>query len=122
MVYNQLYADDRYKNKRISNLIDDLIRPQKKQVADFLNPSESIRDVANQASNMPTTLWFENESEQRSLVACGHFTMCYNLLEFIVRKFGADDTKYPAQVTTLYQKAVADWNSMKINPFCLLDK
>lgn len=51
--------------------------------------SESLQSVAQRAFEMGTTLWFDKEADKQmampALIACGHFTTCYNLIEHIAR-------------------------------------
>ena len=61
------------------------------EIVQLLTPSEAIMSVAETARQMGTTLWFpdmDTRSEinvRDSLIACGQFTMCYNLLEYILQ-------------------------------------
>ncbi len=122
LVYAQVYSDNKYKDIRVSNLIDDLIRPQKQQVAEILRPSTSMIKIATGAAAMPTTLWFDNQTQQDTLIACGQLTTCYNLLEFIIRKYGQDESTYPSAIRVLYRMVVEDWIALKVNPFSLFHK
>jgi hypothetical protein len=120
LVYGLVYRDEKYENKRISNLIYDLLRTEKKQLADFLSPSKEMTAVAQKAAGMPTTLWFDDEKQERCLIACGQFTICYNLLEFMIRRYGTDESSYPPKIMVLFQKAKEDWDQLKLNPLFLI--
>lgn len=59
----------------------------KKNLPDYLKPSEQMRINSDKASSMGTTLWFtESEREKgipEALFTCGQYTICMNLLEYI---------------------------------------
>lgn len=59
---------------------------KKSYCADYI-PSYSMQKVAENAFGMSTTLWFseENDKEFRkaSILACGQFNTCFNLLDYI---------------------------------------
>lgn len=50
-------------------------------------PSHQMQVVAEAAFNMATTLWFSSEdiknNSQAAVIACGQFTTCFNLLDYI---------------------------------------
>jgi hypothetical protein len=78
-----------------------------------------VAAVARDATDMKTTLWFDNAQQQRSLVACGQFTMCYNILEHIIRRYEKDPENYPAAVRKVYDKAYSDWKLFQADPFVM---
>jgi hypothetical protein len=94
--YNQIYKDNTWKNRRIMNAIYELRKEnsslEKKieegKIPQYLIPTPNVREVASTASSMGTTLWFtkkelEKDDMLNSIIACGQFTMCWNLLEYI---------------------------------------
>jgi predicted acylesterase/phospholipase RssA len=119
LVYTLVYQDKKYDKRRVSNLISDLIRSDKEQVISWLAPSPAVAAVARDATDMKTTLWFDNAQQQRSLVACGQFTMCYNILEHIIRRFKDKPENYPAAVRKVYDKAYSDWKVFQADPFVM---
>jgi len=120
VVYKEVFQDERFEKKRISNLIYDLLRTQKEQVSPILNPSDTIIAVAKKAAEMPTTLWFNDESEGKALVACGHFTTCYNMLEFIYRYHMIDGQADSPAIKTVYDQALSDWKKFQDKPLFLI--
>ena len=83
-------------------------------------PSAQMLAVAQRASTMETQLWYDDDDQLKDLVACGQFTTCYNLLEYVdrLRKArGQDDLK-----AALYSKFESDWNVLKTDPFVLIDE
>jgi hypothetical protein len=61
-----------------------------KEVAEKCILTDDMKKIAEMAYNTGTTLWFEQEQEKGTLqennrvalIATGHFTSCYNLLEY----------------------------------------
>ena len=81
-------------------------------------PSAQMLAVAQRASSMETALWYDHEDQLKDLVACGQFTMCYNLLEYIdkLREAGQDQSLN----ATLYTKLEADWKKLRRDPSKLI--
>lgn len=54
---------------------------------DQYEPSEEMQIIAEYAMNMGTTLWFSKDGQHRkmqaAITACGQFTTCFNLLDYI---------------------------------------
>ena len=122
---NDLYQEDRYLKRRISNLIYDLKsgRPFSKKLEkmeEVDKPSEKLRRVADVAVNMPTAMWFGEPYQLPCLVASGQATICYNLMLHVVRAFGTDVNEYPEDVKKLWDKLVNNWNEMVEEPYTLL--
>ena len=98
---------------------------------DTLNPGPKIERISGIAASMGTTLWFTpeeldgEENKLDSLVACGNFTICYNLLAYIekLRAEEAYETFYPADIKEnidqLYVRLLEDWKRFKEDPFWL---
>jgi hypothetical protein len=107
-----------FKRKKLS---DDLIR--------LLTPSEKVMQVADYARQMSTTLWFSKtdmregiDNRRDSLIASGQFTMCYNLLEYILQI----EDKYPEVVKdeaiqTLKSKIMEDWKRFQTDPMFMVE-
>ncbi len=76
-----------------------------------LKPSRELQIVAGWAFEMATVLWFDDENTKNhrmaAVIACGQFTTCYNLLEFISRmKAEKDGTPYFSTLSPAYQENV----------------
>jgi len=121
MVYKEVFQDERFEKKRISNLIYDLLRTQKHPVSQVLIPSDKLVSVAKIAADMPSTLWFNSDSEEKSLVASGQFTTCYNLLEFIYRYHMMDGKPNSPGVKMIYDQTLSDWKNFQEEPFFYVD-
>jgi len=87
MIYKDISVYGKYKNRLVINLIYDLKNTSLKALfakAPWLMPSPKLQNLAKRAEAMDTTLWFSNEAELETLVACGRATMCFNILRYIV--------------------------------------
>ncbi|TWJ01426.1 patatin-like phospholipase [Mucilaginibacter frigoritolerans] len=88
-------------------------------VADRLSPSAVMQQMATTATGMGTTLWFEpgNQTMRDAIVACGQFTMCYNLLKRIYRLEVMDDKwKTDPSLQDLKTRLLTDWDKFKQQP------
>lgn len=93
LLYDQFFNQDGLKQtgRAKSNHIYDLSftndKDRKEQYNTKYNPSTDMQVVAEYAKNMATTLWFSkdgrNRKMQAAITACGQFTTCYNLLDYI---------------------------------------
>ena len=92
--YDLLYSSNNLKNRRATAMIYELdgqhnsyTREDDDKVA-IPPPSQLLQDVALTATQMPTTLWWSEEdvkvNRMNKLIACGQFTVCYNLLKYII--------------------------------------
>lgn len=108
LVFEHVYHDKRFEDKRISNLIYKLFE-EKEYPADWLRPSARIREISRKATEMPTTLWFEHEDQLKEVVECGEVSICHTLLEFIVRRYGKSERRYPAGIKPLFAELKKDW-------------
>lgn len=93
LLYNQFFQLKGLKStgRAKANHIYDLsfsndLQRKKSYCADYM-PSYSMQKVAENAFGMSTTLWFseDNDKEFRkaSIIACGQFNTCFNLLDYI---------------------------------------
>jgi hypothetical protein len=98
----------------------------------LLKDCQNMNPVAEDARNMGTTLWFDDNDQKekrlRQIVACGQFTTCVNLLEYIlslVRSHEAgllDISPDKLDLLTQLQKTISkDWIRFKTDPFFLFD-
>ena len=86
--------------------------------------------VAQTAFNMGTTLWFDSASmrQQHSeacIIACGQFTTCCNLLEYIETLLlnpSAYDAIYANRLNDLKQQLESDYEHFKIDPFFMYNQ
>lgn len=135
--YNKVYKDDSWKNRRIMNAIYELKKTeqglqekmQKGEISKDLFPSDAISDIAKKATAMGTTLWFtkdelEKENMLDTIIACGQFTMCWNLLEYM-HNIGKDNTNTNQRHQQLMQckeKVRSDWEKFKSDPYWMVKR
>lgn len=135
--YRQLYNDDSWKNRRIMNAIYELKageeflrdRVLKNNLPDYLIPSQKLQEVASVAASMSTTLWFSPEEIQKknmmeTIIACGQFTICWNLLEYIALAKRDRTNLAPghADILALEEELKADWEFFNKDPYWLVKK
>ena len=135
LIFAKIYTDPKYNQKRITNRIDRLIaRPV--DVDNVEPPSDGLKAVIKQASCMPTTLWFNVEtttannsldepketSDLEALVVAGQATICFNLMQYIVRVYGGDPNNYPEKTLELWQDLQKDWRELNETPCIFLEK
>ncbi len=98
----------------------------------YLSPGYSMQIIAENAFEMGTTLWFEHEkikdSSLASIIACGEFSTCYNLLVYIDRLKA--DTLYFERLSSAWQeklndlqgRLLDDYDKFKKDPFWLYNE
>jgi predicted acylesterase/phospholipase RssA len=87
-------------------------------------PTEALRSQAEIAAGMPTTLWFNHDSELPALVAAGQFTACLTLMKFVARTRVFDPSKgtFAGEVGPLWEKMLADWVKFNDSPQFLVSE
>ena len=122
LVYKVFYNDEKYDKKRVSNLLETLAkgRVQPKLPAEVTKPSKKIVDMATSANKIETTAWIEKESDLPLLITVGQFTICYNLIKYIVRVYGDDPQKYEKDIKQYWDKLVNDWNRLVVDTDLIL--
>lgn len=135
MWYDKLYESKDWENRRIAVMIYELSKAHRKVTQARINrvkglkdvvakldlsPDSKIEDVAQVASTVGTTLWFDENDVKREalqcLIATGQFTMCYNLIMYICEL----EILKPDSVTTdlkeLRDRLLADWKLFQKDP------
>ncbi|MGZ3903909.1 MAG: patatin-like phospholipase family protein [Bacteroidia bacterium] len=143
--YERVYGDPNWKTRLIMNaafeLTEEEVEKRKKKYSilseDILNPGPEIMRAAKKGCSMGTTLWFkpiELRGEKNlldTLIACGQFTTCFNLLEYIEKYFKnkeykSDYDKYSEEtkkeIDRLYNSLLADWKKFKENPYWMVNE
>jgi hypothetical protein len=98
-----------------------------------MEPSLSIQIVAENAFSMATTLWFDKARslvthKQACLVACGQFTTCYNLLEYILQleddkgAYNSLSEVYKLRVSEIKEMLISDYENFKKDPFFIYNQ
>jgi hypothetical protein len=132
--YNSFYSMPVYKDRALSCFIyefssqhnavriDNLETRDKAwwpAVSHILEPSPALQSVATAATAVGTTLWFNSgvQTDRDNVIACGQFTMCYNLLKRIYRLEVLDAKwKTDAQLQGLKARLLEDWQLFQANP------
>jgi len=149
LIYNMFFGDPFWANRRVYNVIYELssfnianrtvringrlkwnATPEEKSI--LLDGLGLMNKIAEEARNMGTTLWFDAQAQQnqmlKKIVACGQFTTCANLLEYIFsllsnHKHGLliipDDELQKIQ--KLQEQVSADWERFKRDPYFLFE-
>jgi len=135
LLYNKFYYSPQWKNRGKGNHIYDLSfsndinrkrkDPDNPVTPPFLNPSRDMQIVAQAAFNMGTTLWFDKtaahqQHSEACIIACGQFTTCYNLLEYIDRLLNNPpvfESAYQNRLTGLREQLAHDYERFKTDPF-----
>jgi hypothetical protein len=130
LLYNTFYGSPEWKNRGKGNHIYDLsfsndINRNRNPEPSPYPPSRDMQIVAQVAFNMGTTLWFDKtnclqEHDEACIIACGQFTTCYNLLEYIVKLMknpAAYDAAYLNRLLKLKEQLTNDYTHFKADPF-----
>ena len=137
--YKRLYENPNWKNRVFMNAVHELRQeeitqrnrsnPADHAPCDIHHPGPHIARISEIAASMGTTLWFTpdelrgKENKLDALLACGNYTMCYNLWDYIDRlrrdedykDFYTDDVK--AKIEALHGQLLEDWKQFKEDPF-----
>lgn len=126
--YGDFYKNPNLENKRITSRVDELDGKNTIYKKFVISPevktplSKSLKNVAKIAAETPTTLWWDETDvklkRMDSLIACGQFTTCYNLLTYIIdlKKVGITS---PA-IEALEKQLRSDWKTFTENPYWLV--
>jgi len=134
--YRSIFHDKTWKNRRIMNAIYELkkgeTRINKKResgtLPETLLPSAALQQVASQAAGMGTTLWFTAEEKRAgmldALIACGQFTMCWNLLEYIekLKKNSGNTTPNHTAIIACEEQLLTHWQQFNEDPYWLVNE
>jgi hypothetical protein len=102
------------------NNLSVLIQGEPFDLNELMIPSAEVQRIADLATDMDTTLWFDqnhiNDQKPAALIAAGQFTTCYNLLRYVFR-FDCHDPYW----SELQLQLTKDWYRFSQNPFWLHD-
>jgi len=127
--------DPRLKTQIDFNLIYDLNPSEPPDIwnlAPDLVPTDEMKKLSAAAEAVPTTLWFDGETEQPTLIACGQCTAVYSLLKFLWERWQDESENSPAPIPkpdepgspyyAIYVKLKAVWDKLKEDPNTFLDR
>lgn len=138
--FERLHSDSNWKPRLILNTVFELtpeeVEKRKNKYPYFnpeiLNPGEKITTIATRSLRKGTTLWFTEQelkgpnNTAEAIIACGQFTMCFNLLEYYEKflfnpKYKKDFEKYSPEIkeilTNLHKELLEDWRKFKADPY-----
>ena len=138
--YQAIFNNEEWKNRRIMNAIYELrtgetriiTKVQKGALPAYLMPGDKLQAVATKASAMATTLWFKKEelacSEESgynmldAIIACGQFTLCWNLLEHIekIKKDKRNVSHSLEQLMNCEAQLKDDWVKFNKDPYWMV--
>ncbi|HWK88595.1 MAG TPA: patatin-like phospholipase family protein, partial [Longimicrobium sp.] len=112
LVFNRVWEDKRYKNRRIANLIYAMARdePELFDKHPWLRPGPAMVDLAQTAERMGTTLWFNEPAEFTTVRDAGEHTICFVLLRHIVRDRPGEYETPGTPLHDLYQRLRKEWD------------
>ena len=115
--YSLLENRNYFKDRLIKNEIYDIAEQDK---ASRHAPSAQMLAVTQRAYSMEVQPHYDDEDQLKDLIACGQFTICYNLLEHVDKlRVAREDENLKA---TLYKKLEDDWAILRENPFSLIEE
>jgi predicted acylesterase/phospholipase RssA len=133
-----LYTDKHWNYRIQSNYIytlyeDDKTVYEKLKKFGLGAMSDAMIDAIKTANSMPTTLWWSETEKankmQQKLIACGQFSLCFNLIDYIentVKKkpavWDSLDTATKLAIEDLSQRFKADFKRFIQNPFWLVEE
>lgn len=134
--YDLLYATPSLKHKKITATVYELNGEKTAYTNTFKYnkdiqpaPSKILKSIGLTASETPTTLWWDktdiSKNRMDTLIACGQFTTCYKLLDYILEL--KKDTDLQEKIDTvaidkLYKLLLKDWKSFNKNPLFLVEE
>jgi predicted acylesterase/phospholipase RssA len=112
LIYSSVYADPRYQDRRVPNLIYNLTLERNALYGRYpwLRPGERLRELADRASEVPTALWLVGGEQLQLLVDAGEATTCFSLLKHIVSLPG--ERQQDPGVAALFQQLREIWDAL----------
>ncbi len=135
LLYSRFFEDRDMSQRVRSNHIydlsysDELYFLQNNPLAGI--PGSNLTNVAQVAFEMGTTLWFDGDDTQAhklgAVIACGQFTVCFNLLAYVQHFNASDDYKgltpeYKCRMDQVLTHLTEDFEKFKADPFWLYNQ
>jgi len=141
--YERIYGDIAWRPRLVMNAVfeftEEEVEKRKRKYPEMseeiLNPGKKIIDATTRANMMSTKLWFTpeelkgDENTLDTLIACGQFTICFSLLEYIEKyiknnKFQTQYDKYDEgtklAINQLEFALLEDWRKFKQDPYWMV--
>lgn len=111
LVFRRVYQAPQFKGRRMSNLIYALTVDHPRLFAEhpWLKPGPHLTALAQQACQMPTTLWFTDASQFTTVESAGEATVCYVLLRHILRSYQGQYESEGLPLHGLFQRLRKEW-------------
>ena len=126
--YNLIYSKEDLKDKIITSTVYELNGKQTLYKNNFNHnekiepPGKQLKRVALIASEAPTSLWWDEKdiSNDRmgTLIACGQFTTCYNLMNYILKLKNSEI--HSEEIDKMYQLLEKDWKKFNERPLFMV--
>ena len=126
---DKLYGDKSWNNRILLNAENTLTNggkwenvARKYHIRSMYNPSDVVLANTYDTVRTDTTLWFTDEQVLSGLpekvVACGQYTLCWNLIMYIKKlRSNTDNTNQGHQdLMKLERKLIKDWKRFNENP------
>ena len=83
--------------------------------------SKAIIKNSHKSTSFGTTLWFTKKDKKNDMlntvVACGEYTACYNLLSYLIIQYGDRATEMP-----VFKELLSLWKKFQENPKFLVEE
>jgi len=87
-----------------------------------LEPSIALKEVAERAETMATTLWFADKDDLKNLIICGQATICFSIMRFLLDHRHEEIEQQDSPAFALYEATKQRWMLLKANPNHFLDR
>ena len=141
--YERVYGDIVWRPRLIMNAVfeftEEEVEKRKRKYPmmneEIFEPGKEIIKVTAKANQMNTKLWFTpeelegDENMPDTLIACGQFTICFSLLEYIEKyiknkKYQSNYQKYNEEtkkaINQLELDLLEDWRKFKKDPYWMV--
>ena len=127
--YSLLYAREEFKNRVITSTVYEL-NGEKTLYSKSVTynkgidpaPGKQLKRIALIASETPTTLWWDENDiandRMDALIACGQFTTCYNLMDYILNL--KEEGISSDEIDEMYKLLQKDWVSFNEKPLFMV--
>jgi len=130
-LYNVLFELSSFNNKNRTYRVNKKLpwaRDDDKQL--LTDITFGMQEIAEDARTMGTTLWFAKEDVKneklKKVVACGQFTTCMNLIEYVLsieRKVESKELNLVEneldKIKLIKEQLLKDWSQFKLDPYFL---
>jgi predicted acylesterase/phospholipase RssA len=117
LAFESIFADPNMTEKLIPNLIYDMDNESRwgDEIKNLdLAPSDQLRDLACRAESYETNLWFLDQKDLDTLIACGRATMCFKILKYLLKQKAVEIAGQATPECDLYLRVKQLW--LQLNP------